>query len=133
MTNREIAQALFLTEKTIEVHLTQHVPQARHPLALQPRPRAASRPGQHRHAALGETFGAAPVVAPATSPHRCRAVPASDPKEIDPMTPLALAPRRIASTVAMPAAARAAGAGAVASAAPTGRQHRRLRHRLRER
>ena len=29
------------------------------------------------------------------------------------MTPLASAPRRIASTVAMPAAARAAGAGAV--------------------
>ncbi len=42
MTNREIAQALFLTEKTIEVHLTSTLPQARHRLALAAPARARS-------------------------------------------------------------------------------------------
>ena len=31
-TNREIAQALFVTPKTVEVHLSNAVPQARHPV-----------------------------------------------------------------------------------------------------
>ena len=44
MTNREIAQALFLTEKTIEVHLTNTLPQARHRLALAAAARARGKP-----------------------------------------------------------------------------------------
>ena len=47
MTNREIAQALFLTEKTIEVHLTSTLSQARHPLAL-------AAPARSRGNARGE-------------------------------------------------------------------------------
>ena len=45
MTNREIAQALFLTEKTIEVHLDQHLPQARHLVALAAAPSIGVNPG----------------------------------------------------------------------------------------
>ena len=35
--NRDIAQALFVTPKTVEVHLSQRLPQARDPLAPRPR------------------------------------------------------------------------------------------------
>ena len=39
-TNRDIAQALFVTPKTVEVHLTQRLPQARDPLAARARGRS---------------------------------------------------------------------------------------------
>ena len=39
-TNREIAQALFVTQRTVEVHLDEHLPQARDQLALAARGRA---------------------------------------------------------------------------------------------
>ena len=45
MTNREIAQALFLTENTIQTHLAQRLPQARHRLALAARARAVDLTG----------------------------------------------------------------------------------------
>ena len=39
-TNRDIAQTLFVTPKTVEVHLERRVPQARDPLAPRARGRA---------------------------------------------------------------------------------------------
>ena len=40
-TNRDIAQTLFVTPKTVEVHLEQRLPQARHQLAPRARDRRA--------------------------------------------------------------------------------------------
>ena len=59
-TNRDIAQALFVTPKTVEVHLEQRLPQARHPLA--PRARRRARDGLRRWPAVDEQLAPRPVL-----------------------------------------------------------------------